>query len=138
MNSTINLSELVTRYDLDTEALAKVLFPTVKYPKHAFMRLLKGEALLDVAQLDALATYIGVPVAELLSNDFWKGRTEDGCLIFTKGEYKVKLNYNNVFLSIYKNGELCLQEISGASSMSISEFTQYLDKQIKNLENGSN
>lgn len=138
MNSTINLSELVTRYGLDTEALAKVLFPTVKYPKHALARILKGEAFLDTVQLGTLATYIGVPTAELLSDDFWKGRTEDGCLIFTKGEYKVKLNYNNVFLSIYKNGELCLQEISGAPGMSISEFTQYLDKQIKNLENGSN
>jgi hypothetical protein len=138
MNSTINLSELVARYDLDTEALAKVLFPTVKYPKHALARILKGEAFLDTVQLGALATYIGVPTAELLSDDFWKGCTEDGCLIFTKGEYKVKLNYNNVFLSIYRNGELCLQEICSAPSMSISEFTQYLDKQIKNLENGSN
>ena len=138
MNSIINLSELITRYDLDTEALAKVLFPTVKYPKHALARILKGEAFLDTVQLGTLATYIGVPTAELLSDDFWKGRTEDGCLIFIKGEYKAKLNYNNVFLSVYKSGELCLQSIDSISSMSINDFTKHLDSIIKSLENGSN
>ena len=138
MNSTINLSELVTRYDLDTEALAKVLFPTVKYPKHALARILKGEAFLDTVQLGTLATYIGVPTAELLSDDFWKGRTEEGCLVFQKGLYKAKLNYNGVFLSLYKGQELCLQEVGSISNMSIMEFTQYLDSLIKNLENGSN
>lgn len=137
MNSQINISELIARYDLDTEALAKVLFPEAKYPKHALSRVLKGEAVIDVNQLSALATYIGVPAAELLSNDFWKGCTEDGCLVFQKGPYKAKLNYNGVFLSFYKDQELCFQSIGDISNMTISNFTKHLDSLIKNLENGS-
>lgn len=137
MNLQINLSEVIKRYDLDSEALAKVLFPDVKYPKLAFARLIKGETTLDIVQLSALAAYIGVPATELLSEEFWKGGVEDNCLIFLRGEYKAKLNYNNVFLSLYKNNELCLQEICGTPSMSISNFIKYLDSLIKNLEDGS-
>ncbi len=137
MNLQINLNEIIERYGINTEALAKVLFPTVKYPKHALTRLLKGEAVLDVEQLGALATYIGVPASELLSEDFWKGSVEDNCLVFLRGEYKAKLNYNGAFLSLYKNNDLCLQEICGTPNMSIPKFIKYLDSLIKNLENGS-
>lgn len=137
MNLQINIEELIKRYDLSTEALAKVLFPDVKYPKLAFARLQKGETTLDIMQLSALATYIGVPATELLSEDFWKGGVEDNCLVFLRGEYKAKLNYNGAFLSLYKNNELLSQEICGTPNMSIPKFIKYLDSLIKNLENGS-
>lgn len=137
MNLQINIKELIKRYDLSAEALAKVLFPDVKYPKLAFARLQKGETTLDITQLSALATYIGVPAAELLSEDFWKGGIEDNCLVFLRGEYKAKLNYNGAFLSLYRNNELLSQEICGAPNMSIPKFIKYLDTTIKNLENGS-
>lgn len=137
MNLQINIKELIKRYDLSAEALAKVLFPDVKYPKLAFARLQKGETTLDIMQLSALATYIGVPATELLSEDFWKGGVEDNCLVFLRGEYKAKLNYNGAFLSLYKNNELLSQEICGTPNMSIPKFIKYLDSLIKNLENGS-
>ena len=138
MNSKINIIELIAKHGLNTNEIARILFPGAKYPKHALARILKGEAVLDVNQLSALATYIGVPVSELFSDDFWKGGTEDGCLIFQKGRYKAKLKYLGVFLSIYKDDKLCLQEIGDMSAMTIKEFTDYLDNTIKNLENGSN
>lgn len=133
-----NISNVIEHYKLDTEVLAKVLFPTVKYPKQAFDRVLKGETSLDIKQVERLASHIGVLVTDLFSANTWKGSTEDGCLTMLKGDYKVKLNYNGVFVSIYKNNNLIEQKISNTPDMTMQEFINYIDNFIKNYENGSN
>lgn len=133
-----NINNVIEHYKLNTEDLAKVLFPTVKYPKQAFDRILKGEASLDIIQVERLASYIGVLVTDLFSANTWKGSAEDGCLTLLKGEYKAKLNYNGVYLSIYKNNVLIEQKISNVPDMTIQEFIDFLDNLIKNYENGTN
>lgn len=132
-----NISNVIEHYNLDTEALAKVLFPTVKYPKQAFDRVLKGETDLDIRQIENLASYIGVLVTDLFSAGAWKGSSEDGCLMMQKGDYRVKLNYNGVFLSIYKGDTLIEQRISNVPAMTMQEFIDYLDNFIKTYEDGS-
>ena len=133
-----NISNVIEHYKLNTEDLAKVLFPTVKYPKQAFDRVLKGEANLDIMQVERLASHIGVLVTDLFSVNTWKGSSEDRCLVMLKGEYKVKLNYNGVYVSIYKNNNLICQNISNVPSMTVQEFINYIDNFIKNYENGNN
>lgn len=137
MEQRFNISNVIKYYRLNTEDLARVLFPTVRYTKQAFDRVLKGEATLDVIQLERLANYIGVLVADLFSANTWKGSSEDGCLTMLKGEYKVKLNYKGVYVSIYKNNELIYQKFSNVPDMTINEFINYLDNFIKNYENGN-
>lgn len=133
-----NIHKVIEYYDLDVEDLAKTLFPSVKYPKQAFDRILKGEADLDIKQIETLASHIGVLVTDLFSAGTWKSISEDGCITMLKGDYKVKLNYNGVFVSIYKNNNLILQNISNVPDMTIREFINYLDNCIKSYENGSN
>lgn len=133
-----NIGNVIEHYKLNTEDLAKVLFPTVKYPKQAFDRVLKGETNLDIEQIERLASHIGVLVTDLFSANTWKGSHEDGCLTMQKGNYKVKLNYNGVFISIYKNNNLIEQKISNVPDMTMQQFVTYLDNFIKNYENGSN
>lgn len=133
-----NINSVIEHYKLNTEDLAKVLFPAVRYPKRAFDRILKGEANLDITQVERLASYIGVVITDLFSVNTWKGSAEDECLTLLKGEYKAKLNYNGVYLSIYKNNVLIEQKISNVPSMTIQEFTNFLDNLIKNYENGTN
>lgn len=132
-----NINSVIEHYGLNIEELAKVLFPNVKYPKLAFDRIIKGEANLDITQVEKLANYIGVLVTDLFSANTWKGFTEDGCLTFLKGQYKAKLNYNGVYLSIYKDNVLIEQKISNVPDMTIQEFINFLDNLIKNYENGS-
>ena len=132
-----NINSVIEHYKLNTEDLAKVLFPTVKYPKQAFDRVLKGETDLDIKQVETLASHIGVLVTDLFSAGTWKGSTEDDCLTMLKGDYKVKLNYNGVYLSIYKDNVLIEQKISNVPDMTIQEFINFLDNLIKNYENGS-
>lgn len=133
-----NINSVIEHYKLNTEDLAKALFPTVKYPKQAFDRVLKGETDLDIKQIETLASYIGVLVTDLFSAGTWKGSSEDGCLTMLKGDYKVKLNYKGVFVSIYKNNNLIEQKISNVPDMTMHEFINYLDNFIKTYENGSN
>ena len=133
-----NINSVIEHYKLNTEDLAKVLFPTVKYPKQAFDRVLKGETDLDIKQIETLASHIGVLVTDLFSAGTWKGSSEDDCLTMLKGDYKVKLNYKGVFVSIYKNNNLIEQKISNVPDMTMHEFINYLDNFIKTYENGSN
>ena len=133
-----NINSVIEHYKLNTEDLAKVLFPTVKYPKQAFDRVLKGETDLDIKQIETLASHIGVLVTDLFSAGTWKSSSEDGYLTMLKGNYKVKLNYKGVFVSIYKNNNLIEQRISNVPDMTMSEFINYLDNFIKSYENGSN
>lgn len=133
-----NINEVIEHYKLNTEDLSKVLFPNVKYPKQAFDRVLKGETNLDISQIEKLASHIGVLVSDLFSVNSWKGSAEDGHLILLKGDYKAKLNYKGVFLSIYKNNELLEQKIANVPDMTMEEFINYLDNFIKDHENGSN
>lgn len=138
MEQKFNIGNVIEYYKLNTEELAKVLFPTVKYPKQAFDRILKGEATLDTTQLERLASHIGVLVSDLFCANTWKGESENGILTMLKGEYKVKLNYNGVFVSIYKNNTLIHQRIANIPQMTINDFINYLDNFIKDYENGIN
>ena len=135
--SQFNIGKVIEHFKLNTEDLAKVLFPSVKYPKQAFNRVLKGEVNLDINQVERLAAYAGVLVADLFSLDTWKGSSENGYIVMQKGEYKAKLTYNGAYISIYKDGEL-ISRIVNAPSMSMSEFIDFLDNTIKDYQNGSN
>lgn len=128
----------MAHYGLDPESVSKVLFPSVKYPKQALARIQKGEACLDIEQIERLAEYAGVTLTDLYYTGTWKGATEDGCLTLLKGPYKAKLNYNGVYLSVYKAGELIWQHLSGIPDMKVQEFVEYLDKIIEDYENGNN
>lgn len=132
-----NINNIIERYKLNTEEIAKALFPNAKYPKQALDRIQKGEGNLDTIQVEKLANHIGVLVTDLFSVNTWKGSAEDGCLTLIKGEYKAKLNYNGVYLSIYKNNVLIDQKISNVPDMTIQEFINFLDNLIKNHENGN-
>lgn len=133
-----DINEIIRYYQLDTESLAPVLFPTVKYPKLALDRVLKGQTNLDISQVELLAEHIGVLVSDLFSINKWKGSTEGTYLTLIKGDYKVKLNYKGVFISVYKNNALIFQEISDVPGMTMNEFTNHIDNIIKSYENGNN
>lgn len=131
-----DINKIIEFYKLNVEEVARVLFPTVKYQKAALDRILKGEASLDTDQVEALADYIGVFSFELFSSDNWKGSSENGVLTLLKGPYKVRLAYNNVFISIYKDDKLIYQKLANTPDMTMREFIKYIDNIIKLFENG--
>ena len=142
MGQKFNINKVIERYKLNTDEVAEVLFPHARYKKLALARVLKGEASLSAEQLEALAKLAGIFIHDLFFVvDDWKGATsEDGSLVFLKDDYRVKLNYNGVFLSIYKGADLIHQELT-LKNMSVPEFIEYVNKVINNQKlnaNGTN
>ena len=129
---TFNISKVLDRYQPDINELAKVLFPDAKYPKQAFARVIRGEAQLDVVQIERLAAHLGILVQDLFAGSAWSSCNEDGCMCFVRGEYKAKLNYNGVYLTLYKGNEILLQHIGDMGNMRVEDFIKYLDNLIKN------
>ena len=131
MEQNFNINKVIEHYKLDTAEVASTLFPHVRYQKLALDRVLKGETCLNTDQLQALAKLAGVFVHDLFTLDDWKASSEDGCLTFIKDDYKVKLNYKGVYLSIYKGPELIHQELA-LNNMTITEFVEHINKVINN------
>lgn len=130
--SQFNINEIIERYRLDQDELARVLYPKAKFPRLALARVMKGEASLDVEQVERLASHLGVFASDLFLP--WKGSEEDGCLTLTKGAWKAKLNYNGVFLTLYKDGEVVEQRISDHAGLTLKKFVESLDETIKTHE----
>lgn len=131
-----NINSVIENYKLNIEELAPVLFPNVKYPKMALDRVIKGEGVLDIQQVEKLAEYIGVLVQDLFSADGWKASYEDAFTV-AKGEYKVKVNYKCTYISVYKNNVCINQRILDAHSITVAEFIELLNNIIKSYENGN-
>ena len=130
---TFNIAKVIEYYSPNIEELSKVLFPYIKYPKQAFDRVIRGEANLDTAQLEALASYLGVMITDLFSISDWKGKWDNTykCLTFVKGLYRVNLNYGGAFVTVYKDGKVIHQEIKAHSDkMSLTDFIQYINQLI--------
>lgn len=131
---TFDLKQIIEHYNLNTDDVAKALFPHIRYQKLALDRVLRNDTFLNTEQLQALAKLAGVLVSDLFTIDDWKGSFENECLTFKRGEYTVKLNYNGVSLSIYKDAKLIYQELI-LENMPMTDFISYINNKIK--ENGS-
>lgn len=126
MAQKFDINKVINYYSLNVDEVADALFPNVRYKKLALDRVLKGEASINTQQLQALADLAGILVQDLFTVDTWKGTTEDGgCLTFIKGEFKVKLNYNGAWLSLYKNNELLKQEMF-TTNMDLDQFIKHI------------
>ena len=137
MEQKFDLAKVMEHFKLDREEVEIKLFPHIRYRKQALDRVLRGEGQLTVEQLQALATLSGVFIQDLFSLDDWKGGREDNCLTFIKGEFKVKLNYNGIFLSLYKGTDLVHQEIN-ASNKSLEDFLDYITSLTNKFKENGN
>lgn len=84
---TVDLDALIRLYDLNTQKLQSLLFPTHKHPYNALYNVRKGVSLLDSDQLRRLAEHIGVPVDSLYDYNAALC-SEDGLVFFKTGSYR--------------------------------------------------
>lgn len=137
MAQKFDITKVIEYFGLDVNSVAEALFPNVRYKKLALDRVLKGEATINAEQLQALADLAGVLTGDLFSIDSWKGSTENGCLTFIKGDFKAKLNYNGVWLSLYKDDKLIKQEMF-TPNMALEDFINHITTLITNFNYGNN
>lgn len=131
MEQKFDINKIIEHYKLNVDEVAEVLFPNVRYKQSALKRVLTGEAALDTNQLQKLADLAGVVISDLFMFEDWKGSQEGGCITFVKGEFKVKLNYNGVYLTLYKGSKVIKQELTAANSLSINSFINHINNLIK-------
>lgn len=132
MGQTFDINKVIKNYKLDVNEVAEALFPHVRYKTLALNRVIKGEAFLDTEQIQTLANLAGVLIQDLFTFGEWKGGKEDDCLIMTRGEYKVKLNYKGVYMTLTKGSEVIKQELTSPKNISMDEFISHIDSLIKN------
>lgn len=134
MAQEIDIQKIIKHFNLDYDEVANALFPHIRYSRVAMNRVVRENLPLDTKQLQIIADLAGVFVQDLFSIEDWKGRMEDNCLTFLKGEYKAKLNYNGAWLSIYKNHELLAQEVF-TLGLTLDEFLNHINDIIQNYNN---
>lgn len=143
-NESIDVELVIRKYGLTQEDVAEHLFPHNKCKNQALYRILRGEAQLDSAQMAELAKMCGVFVADLfhISNPDWSGLDdmsakagfEDGCITLSFGQYKAKINYNGVFITLFEDGKVVDTVVSNAvECMTLSELVIFIKNRIKNL-----
>lgn len=132
MKQSFDITKIIEHYKLNTDEVAEALFPHVRYKTLALNRVLKGEAYLDTQQIEKLAALAGVFIHDLFTFDEWRGTREDNCITFVKGEYKVKLNYNGVYMTLMKGSKIITQELSNPKNISIQDFISHINELIKN------
>lgn len=129
-----NLEDIIKANQLDTEELAKLLFPYVKYPKQAFDRVLKHETELDVNQLHILASFIGVFVSDLFNIGTWKSVSENKLITFVNGEYKAVVSETRAMVTLYKEDKILDNFVINFDMVTISQFINIINKTIEKYE----
>lgn len=135
MGQTFDIKKVIKCYKLDTNEVAEALFPHVRYKMLALNRVLKGEAYLDTQQIEILAKLAGVLIQDLFTLGEWKGGREDNCIIMTHEDYKVKLNYNGVFMTLTKGPHIIAQEFTNTKNISVDDFISHIDSLINSKFN---
>ena len=136
MQNKFDINEVMRYYGLNRKEVEKAIFPDAKYPRQAFDRILRGDAVLNTTQLELLADYAGVLVPDLFLIGTWKSEIDKNVITLIKGDYKVKLNYNSCFLTILEHGNVIYQLLRDFRAMSVKEFINYIDNLLFDYEDG--
>lgn len=133
-----NLAEIIDEYKPDVKELAPVLYPGNQYPNLALNRAIKGEALLNTDQVEALASFLGVLPYELFSLNGWASKPSGDSVVFTKAGHKVRLHRNGCLISVRKENGFSEQYVAIQKALTLHEFIEYIDNLIFPKKDGTN
>ena len=129
----INLSAIIEARALDTNEVAEVLFPSVKYPRLALNRILSGEAVLDADQISKLSSYTGISIGYLFSGGEWELKLKPKHVVeFLAGDYRAELNTKSWIIKVFSKKSLFHEEVIVGQNTPISSILEYLDKLVIN------
>lgn len=132
--STFNLYNIIKRYDLNEDSLAKELFPTNKLPKLALARITAGIAYLDTTQLCKLSEILGVSVSELFNEGNWNKTIVDNIIKFHRNNHRVELNLDTHVTEIFLSDKFIASEVLiSDKNIKLSEYLKLVDETIINL-----
>lgn len=135
MKSTFNINKIIAQFELDEKKLASELFKGNTYPELALKRITSGQAVLDITQIETLASILGVHVSQLFTQTEWciTAMTGENCIVLTKNNYTVKLNTHTYVSAIYKGNALIAKETLFVSGeIKLSEYIKTINNYFTN------
>lgn len=131
----IDIDSVSREYNISLTVLGDILFPNAKYKRIALDRVRNRTANLDIEQASNLATYLNTTIDELLKNPSWKGSRENGYLTITRDNYKVVLNKDGYYYSVYDGDILIDRIVEDLSPMPLDNFITRINNLINTYEN---
>lgn len=126
--SQIKIRQIIAQKGLDTEEVAKQLFPGNKFPRLALNRVMAGGAVLDANQISKFALLSGVEVSELYSGANWKAGLKKGIHVFTNGSFRAELDTKSWITKIFHNDSLFHESIIHSGSTQLSAYFEELEQ----------
>ena len=131
----IDIDSVSREFGISLTTLANLLFPTAKYKKSALDRVRNHEANLDIEQAYTLASYLDTSIDALLKGPNWKGSRQNGLLVIVRDNYKVVLNQDGYYYSIYDGDLLIDRIVEDLSPMPLYTFITHINLVISKYEN---
>ena len=129
----IDLVKIVEKHKLKKGELAKTLFPNNKHSAMALRRILKNEQELSASQVQMLANYVGVNVADLFEPKWSVTSSDGGTTEFIKWNYKAVMNTKTNAISLYVDGARVAEKpFKVDTSIKASAFFALLDEMFAN------
>lgn len=127
--SRLNLAKLIELNRIDTEELAKVLYPDVKFPEKSLHRVLKGSSFLDSEQIFLLSKFTGISFNVLFNPESWDHEfSKDKIHIFRKGAYRAELDPSFWELKFWLGDNILHEEYLVNPSISTENLMGLLDQ----------
>lgn len=132
--NNFNLQNIINKYNLDEDSLAKQLFPTNKFPKLALTRVLTGISYLDTMQIERLREMLGTSVSELFNDITWNKTILDNIIKFHRNNHRVELNLDTLVSEIFLSDKLiAVETLISDKNIKLSEYLKLVDETIINL-----
>lgn len=129
----INLGKIINQYDLNKSDLADLLFPTLKHPKFALYRIIRGEGDLSSDQIEKLASILGKPIDNLFEKVGWQFSSKGEKHIFKKNGFIAELQSSSGSTVIFLNGKKVQSFTIDMLKTSVKDYIEYLDFQFNKL-----
>lgn len=132
--NTFNLQNIINKYNLDEDSLAKQLFPANKFPKLALSRVLTGISYLDTMQIERLREMLGTSVSELFNDTTWNKTISGNIIKFHRNNHRVELNLDTLVSEIFLSDKLiAIETLISDRNIKLSEYLKLVDETIINL-----
>lgn len=132
--NTFNLQNIIDKFNLDEDSLAKQLFPSNKFPKLALSRVLTGKSYLDTSQISRINELLGTTVSDLFNDTAWNKVITGNVIKFHRNNHRVELNLDTHVSEIFLSDKLiAIETLISDKNIKLSEYLKLVDETIINL-----
>lgn len=127
---TIDVRRIAEAAGLDIQQVAEHLFPDIKHPRKALVRVINGESLLNSDQLSKLASMAGCSVSDLYGGTKWSMKGQGKVVLFESEDFSAKLDTDTFNLQVFHKSSLFHEDVLVHKALPFSELLGELNRII--------